>query len=58
MALFYFALGQDAEKMASDSLGHYYARAPIMYIMSSNTGTIPVCHDECPVLMIFLGVNA
>jgi alkanesulfonate monooxygenase SsuD/methylene tetrahydromethanopterin reductase-like flavin-dependent oxidoreductase (luciferase family) len=25
MALFYFALGQDAEKMASDSLGHYYA---------------------------------
>jgi len=25
MALFYFALGQDAEEMASDSLGHYYA---------------------------------
>jgi alkanesulfonate monooxygenase SsuD/methylene tetrahydromethanopterin reductase-like flavin-dependent oxidoreductase (luciferase family) len=25
MALFYFALGADAEKMASDSLGHYYA---------------------------------
>jgi alkanesulfonate monooxygenase SsuD/methylene tetrahydromethanopterin reductase-like flavin-dependent oxidoreductase (luciferase family) len=25
MALFYFALGQDAEKMASDSLGEYYA---------------------------------
>ena len=25
MALFYFALGGDAEKMASDSLGHYYA---------------------------------
>jgi hypothetical protein len=25
MALFYFALGEDAEKMASDSLGHYYA---------------------------------
>ena len=25
MALFYFALGQDAEVMASDSLGHYYA---------------------------------
>jgi alkanesulfonate monooxygenase SsuD/methylene tetrahydromethanopterin reductase-like flavin-dependent oxidoreductase (luciferase family) len=25
MALFYFALGQDAEKMASESLGDYYA---------------------------------
>ena len=25
MALFYFALGEDAEKMASDSLGDYYA---------------------------------
>jgi alkanesulfonate monooxygenase SsuD/methylene tetrahydromethanopterin reductase-like flavin-dependent oxidoreductase (luciferase family) len=25
MALFYFALGEDAEKMASDSLGSYYA---------------------------------
>ena len=25
MALFYFALGADAKKMASDSLGHYYA---------------------------------
>jgi alkanesulfonate monooxygenase SsuD/methylene tetrahydromethanopterin reductase-like flavin-dependent oxidoreductase (luciferase family) len=25
MALFYFALGEDAEMMASDSLGHYYA---------------------------------
>ena len=25
MALFYFALGNDADKMASDSLGHYYA---------------------------------
>jgi hypothetical protein len=25
MALFYFALGDDAEKMASDSLGGYYA---------------------------------
>ena len=25
MALFYFALGEDAEKMASDSLGGYYA---------------------------------
>jgi alkanesulfonate monooxygenase SsuD/methylene tetrahydromethanopterin reductase-like flavin-dependent oxidoreductase (luciferase family) len=25
MALFYFALGEDAERMASDSLGHYYA---------------------------------
>jgi alkanesulfonate monooxygenase SsuD/methylene tetrahydromethanopterin reductase-like flavin-dependent oxidoreductase (luciferase family) len=25
MALFYFALGDDADKMASDSLGHYYA---------------------------------
>jgi hypothetical protein len=25
MALFYFALGPDAEKMASDSLGNYYA---------------------------------
>jgi len=25
MALFYFALGGDAEKMASDTLGHYYA---------------------------------
>jgi alkanesulfonate monooxygenase SsuD/methylene tetrahydromethanopterin reductase-like flavin-dependent oxidoreductase (luciferase family) len=25
MALFYFALGQDAEKIASDSLGEYYA---------------------------------
>jgi hypothetical protein len=25
MALFYFALGEDAEKMAHDSLGGYYA---------------------------------
>jgi hypothetical protein len=25
MALFYFALGADAEQVASDSLGHYYA---------------------------------
>ena len=25
MALFYFALGPDAEQMASDSLGDYYA---------------------------------
>ena len=25
MALFYFALGEDAEKMANDSLGDYYA---------------------------------
>jgi alkanesulfonate monooxygenase SsuD/methylene tetrahydromethanopterin reductase-like flavin-dependent oxidoreductase (luciferase family) len=25
MALFYFALGDDAERMASDNLGHYYA---------------------------------
>jgi len=25
MALFYFALGEDAERMASDSLGGYYA---------------------------------
>jgi alkanesulfonate monooxygenase SsuD/methylene tetrahydromethanopterin reductase-like flavin-dependent oxidoreductase (luciferase family) len=25
MALFYFALGEDAERMASESLGHYYA---------------------------------
>ena len=25
MALFYFALGDDAETMAGDSLGHYYA---------------------------------
>ncbi|HEX9354332.1 MAG TPA: LLM class flavin-dependent oxidoreductase [Streptosporangiaceae bacterium] len=25
MALFYFALGEDAETMAGDSLGHYYA---------------------------------
>jgi hypothetical protein len=25
MALLYFALGDDAERMASDNLGHYYA---------------------------------